>query len=83
MFGRAARRKPTIVAARTDVPKAVVLKFDPAAFDPATKTTRLGVVIEDGKTREPIGARSLRDAADWLDRHGFRFAGANGLWTRH
>ncbi len=84
MFGlRAKPRKPAIVSARDDVPLAVVVSFDPYAFDPSTKATRLGVVIEDGETREPLGARSLRDAAAWLDRHGFRFAGVTGVWTRH
>lgn len=84
MFGaRRHSRKPALVSPRDDVPLAVVLTFDPNAIDPATRTQRLGVVIEDGETREPLGARSLRDAADWLRRHGFRFAGRAGVWTRH
>ncbi len=79
-FGRRKPERPAVVAARAEDPPVVVLTFDRHAIDPETRQPRLGVLLEDAATREPIAARSLHDAADWLRDHHYRFGGVNGVW---
>lgn len=79
-FARRRTARPEIVPMGRTTPPVVLLTFDRHAIDPETHQPRLGVLLEDGETREPIAARSLRDAADWLAAHHYRFAGANGVW---
>lgn len=79
-FARRKPQRPEIVPMARSVPPVVRLTFDPHAIDPETRQPRLGVLLEDGETHQPIAARTLRDAADWLAAHRYRFAGANGVW---